>query len=136
MTPVNTSGAYAYIDSRHDHLCRCESCRPQPAEHSEFCGCPECVQSVSFSGQTDPCGWTMTVTWSLDDCLAHAEGDDADKIRELFWRSGDVPNEEHLALGEREMKALCRNIEGRHFDSAEALHRFLRDDLQLSRDFD
>jgi Zn ribbon nucleic-acid-binding protein len=23
---------YSYIDSRHDELCRCEGCRPQPPE--------------------------------------------------------------------------------------------------------
>lgn len=128
---------YAYIDSRHDHLCRCDGCRPQSQEHSEFCGCPECVWSVSFSGQTDPCGWTMTVTWNLDDCIAHAEGQTADEVAEIFAAYGDPSiTEKNLAYGEREMKSLCARIEGRHFDSAHDLHRYLRDDLQLSQDFD
>jgi hypothetical protein len=106
--------------------------------HSEMCGCSECVQSVTFSGQTYPCGWVMTVRWSLDDCIAHAEGDDAESIRHLYATSGDgtPPSEDMLAEGEREMKALCARIEGRRFESAEALHSYLRHDLQLSRDFD
>lgn len=129
---------YAYIDSRHDELCRCEGCKPQPPEHSELCACTECVQSVTFSGQTDPCGWSMTVRWSLDDCLAHADGDDAESVRYLYAHTGDgsLPDDVDLEYGERQMKALCARIEGRRFESAEALHNYLRRDLQLSRDFD
>jgi hypothetical protein len=80
----------------------------------------------------------MSVTWSLDDSLAHAEGDDPDSIRYMYATSGDgtPPSEDMLAEGDRAMKALCARIEGLWFASAEDLHRFLRSDLQLSRDFD
>jgi hypothetical protein len=54
---------HAYIDSRHDHLCRCESCRPQPAEHSETCGCPECVSSVSCA--TNLRGAEAMIDWGV-----------------------------------------------------------------------
>jgi hypothetical protein len=69
-------------------------------EHSETCGCVECVQFVRFSGQTDPCGWSMSVTWSLDDNLAHAEGDNAESIRHLYATSGDgTPPSKDMLLG-------------------------------------
>jgi hypothetical protein len=91
--------------------------------HNDTCYCTECVSSYSATGQTDPFGLCVSVTWSADDQVAHAD-----------WRS---PSEIYDVTAEMadEMDALAARIEGRRFANAEHLVAYLRR-VTGSQDFD
>ena len=74
------------------------------------------------SGQTDPFGLPLTVTWSAEDQLAHAE---------WFTPDGSAPEPEWV----EEMEALVARIEGRRFADVNHLVSFLRL-VTGTRDFD
>ena len=75
-----------------------------------------------LSGQTDPYGLPLTVTWSDDDRVAHAE-----------WFTPDRSDPEPEWV--EEMDALVARIEGCRFADIDDLTRYLRD-VTGSRDFD
>jgi hypothetical protein len=75
-----------------------------------------------ISGQTDPYGLPLTVTWSEDDQIAHAE-----------WFTPDRSPAEPEWV--EEMDALVARIEGRRFADFDDFVRYVRD-VTGSRDFD
>jgi hypothetical protein len=90
-------------------------------EHSEVCGCAECVTEYSACGQTDPYGFNVSVSWELGS-VTNAE-----------W----FPPEDYKVSAEErsEMDALVARIDGRRFASADDLVAYLRR-VTGSRDFD
>ena len=89
--------------------------------HKETCGCAACVTEYSASGQTDPYGFVVSVSWELGS-VTNAE-----------WHQ---PEDYTVSAEERsEMDALVARIDGRRFASADHLVNYLRQ-VTGSRDFD
>ena len=92
--------------------------------HKDTCYCIECIDTYTATGQTDPFGLCVTVTWSGGDRIAHAD-----------WRSPSEIYGEPTAEQVEEMDALVANIEGLRFANVNHLVGYLRR-ITGSRDFD